>query len=134
MVTNYVAAFTRNDILFEHDIAAGKVEMYHVEMCLILNNALQNALEASLKLPPENRYVKLQVKTKQNHLLFRITNRFNGEIIIDNELPRSTKLEDGHGYGLTSIYDAAKSIGALVVYNVDENIFVLDVSINAKSL
>lgn len=134
VVSNYVAEFIRNDIRFEHDIEAGKVERHHVEMCLILNNALQNALEASLKLPPENRYVKLQVKAKQNHLLFRITNRFNGEIIIDNELPRSTKLEDGHGYGLTSIYDAAKSIGALVVYKVEENIFVLDVSINAKSL
>lgn len=133
VVTNYVASFAKHDIIFEHDIEACKMELYHVEMCLMLNNALQNALEASLKLPPEDRYVKLQVKTNQNHFLFRITNRFNGKIVIDNELPRSSKGEDGHGYGLASIYEAIESIGGFVVYKIDGNMFILDVAINIKS-
>jgi len=79
------------------------MELHHVEICLALNNAL----EASLKLPPEQRYVKLQVNAKQDRFLFRLTNRFHGELIADGGLPCSTKEGTGHGYGLSSIRSAA---------------------------
>lgn len=128
VVTNYAAEFEKNHITFKQDIQHGKIELHHVEMCLVLNNALQNALEASLKLLPEQRYVKLQVKTKQNRILFRVTNRFNKELIIDSELPRSTKLDEGHGYGLTTIRDAAESVGGFAVFKIEDDMFVLDVA------
>lgn len=128
VVTNYATIFEKNDITFEQDIQLGKMNLPHVEMCLVLNNALQNSLEASLKLLPEQRYVRLQVKTKQNHFLFRISNRFNSELIIDGSLPRSTKDEDGHGYGLTSIKAAAESVGGFIISKVEGDMFVLDVS------
>ncbi len=129
VVTNYAALFTENETAFEHDIQSGRIELHHVEMCLALNNALQNALEASLKLPTEQRYVRLQVKTKQNHFLFRVTNHFDNKLIMDNGLPRSTKEGEGHGYGLTSIRDAVESVGGFVVCKIEGDIFVLDVDV-----
>lgn len=128
VVTNYTELFEKNDISFDLDIQVGNKELHPVEMCLVLNNALQNALEASLKLPPEQRYVKLQVKTKQNRSLFRITNRFGSELIIDDDLPRSTKQTDGHGYGLSSICKAAESVGGFASYKIEVDMFVLDVA------
>lgn len=128
VVTNYASIFAENHINFQHDIQLSKTEMHHLEMCLIMNNALQNALEASLKLPQEQRYVRLQIKTKQSHFLFRITNHFNGELILDNDLPHSTKDGDGHGYGLTSIRNAAESVGGFVICKIEGDMFVLDVA------
>lgn len=128
VVTNYATVFAENSIPFEHDIQLGRMELHHVEICLALNNALQNALEASLKLPPEQRYVKLQVKAKQNHLLFRLANRFHGELIADGGLPCSTKEGIGHGYGLSSIRNAAESLGGFAVYKEEDGLFVLDVA------
>lgn len=128
VVTNYAMIFAENHTTFEQDIQLGKMEQHHVEMCLVLNNALQNALEASLKLPKELRYVRLQVKTKQSRFLFRITNRFNGEIIIDGELPRSTKEDTGHGYGMTSIRGTAESVGGFADFKIEDDMFVLDVA------
>lgn len=128
VVINFVKAFEANHILFEQDIKLGKFELHHVEMCLILNNALQNALEASLKLLPEQRYVRLQIKTKQRRLLLRITNHFDSELIFDGEMPRSTKEGEGHGYGLTSIRNAAESVGGFAVCKIEDNMFVLDVA------
>ncbi len=128
VVTNYAAVFAENGIPFEHDIQLGRMELHHVEICLALNNALQNALEASLKLPPEQRYVKLQVKAKQNRFLFRLTNRFHGELIADGGLPCSTKEGTGHGYGLSSIRNAAESLGGFAECKGEGDMFVIDVA------
>lgn len=128
VVTNYVEMFDQNDTQFEQEIQIGKLELHHVELCLVLNNALQNALEASLKLLPEQRYIKLQIKTKQSHLLIRITNRFNRELKIDSGFPRSTKVGESHGYGLNSIRNAAESVGGFADYKIKGDMFVLDVA------
>lgn len=127
VVTNYVTVFAENNTPFEQDIQIGNMDIHHVEMCLILNNALQNALDASLKLPPEKRCVRLQVKTRQSRLLFRITNRFNGELIVKGKLLYSTKKDEGHGYGLHSILNAAETLGGFTDYTVEDDIFILDV-------
>jgi hypothetical protein len=128
VVTNYVAIFAKNDTPFEQNIQLGTMKLHHVELCLVLNNALQNSLEASLKLLPEHRYVKLQIKTKQSHLLIRITNRFNKELKIGSGFPRSTKTGESHGYGLTSIRNAAESVGGFADYKIENDMFVLDVA------
>lgn len=129
VVTNYSEIFAENDITFEHEIKHGKLEVHHVEMCLVLNNALQNALEASLKLPPKQRYVKLKIKTKQSHFLLRIINRFDGELIMNDGIPSSTKKNAGHGYGLISIRNVAESFGGFMVCKSENDIFILDVAI-----
>ncbi len=128
VITNYAAVFEENGIPFEYDVQLGTMELHHVEICLALNNALQNAVEASLRLPPEQRYVKLQVKAKQDHFLFRLTNRFRGELTADGGLPCSTKEGTGHGYGLSSIRNAAESLGGFAVCKAEEGLFVLDVA------
>ncbi|KNZ40326.1 sensor histidine kinase [Acetobacterium bakii] len=129
VVTNYSTLFATNATPFELDIQSGKMAMHHVEMCMAMNNALENALEASLKLPPDLRCVKLQVKTKQSRFLFRVTNRFNSEIIMNGEVPGSTKKDLGHGYGLRSIRDAAESLGGFITCKIEGDLFVLDVAI-----
>lgn len=129
VVTNYAEIFALNNTQFQQEIQIGKLELHHVELCLVLNNMLQNALEASLKLPSEQRYIRLQIKTKQGHLLIRIANRFNKELIIDGGFLRSTKVGGNHGYGLTSIRKAAESVGGFADYKIDGDMFVLDVAV-----
>jgi hypothetical protein len=128
VVTNYAEIFAQNNTTFDLDIKHGQIEKHHVEMCLALNNALQNALEASLKLDPKERYVKLQVKSKQGKILFRISNRFNGELNIKNGFLNTSKKNDGHGYGLSSIKNAAESIGGFAEYKAEGDMFALDVA------
>ena len=128
VVNNYASFFAENDITFEPEIKLGKIELHHVEKCLILNNGLQNALEASLLLLPEQRQVKLQIITKQGHLVLRITNRFDSKLILKDGWPQSTKMGEGHGYGLNSIRNAAESVGGFAVCKIKDDMFVLDVS------
>ena len=69
----------------------------------------------------------MQVKTKQNRFLFRVTNRFDGELVLDDSMPRSTKADTGHGYGLASIRDAAESLGGFAACKSEGDMFVLGV-------
>ena len=128
VLSNYSCIFADNEIPFEFDIQIGNLEFPYIEACLALNNAFQNALEASLKLDASQRFIKLQVKSKNNHLLLRITNHFDQQLCLSNGLPHSTKNTPGHGYGLSSIRDAAESVGGFMDVQSIGDLFILDVT------
>lgn len=78
------------------------------DICLILGNLLENAVEAARKVD-EKRYIKLQMKYDRNNLLLCIANNYKGRLIKtkDKKL-KSTKLDAGnHGVGLASVHRAA---------------------------
>lgn len=134
VLTYYSVIFQENHIPFTINIDLGDVMLPEAEVCLIINNALKNALEASLKLPKTERTVRLQAMPRQRQLLMRISNSFNGILILQNGLPRSGKQEQGYGYGLTSIRAAAVSAGGDMVFHVkDKTTFILDARVRAVS-
>lgn len=98
-----------------------------MEVCLILNNALENALEASLQMPEEERAVKVQAAVRKKQLLIRISNRFDGVLLEHDGLPVTTKIETGHGYGLSNIRSAIQRLGGEMMYRVEGGHFVLDI-------
>lgn len=128
VVSNFAELYQEQSIRFEAEIQVGTLDRHHVELCLILNNALQNALDASFSVLPEYRFVKLQVKVKQGRLLLRITNRFNTPLKEEGDRLLSVKTEGHHGYGLASIRSAAESLGGFAEYRVEGDLFVLEIA------
>lgn len=98
-----------------------------VELCLILTNALENALEASLLLPEEQRIVKLQARVWHGQFLLRVSNAFDGALHQHDGLPVSSKTEKGHGYGMANILSTAKRLDGEMNYLLEDGCFVLDV-------
>lgn len=87
------------------------------DICLILGNLLENAVEAAQK-ADRKRYIKIKMKYDKNNLLLFVVNSYKGKLIKakDNRL-KSTKTDAGnHGVGLSSVYRAAaKYHGAVVI-------------------
>lgn len=87
------------------------------DMCLILGNLLENAVEAAQKAEGK-RYIKIHMKYDKNNLLLHIANNYKGNLIKtkDSNL-KSTKLDAGnHGVGLPSVYRvAAKYHGTVLI-------------------
>lgn len=87
------------------------------DICLILGNLLENAVEAAQKADGK-RYIKIKMKYDKNNLLLFVVNNYKGKLIKakDNRL-KSTKTDAGnHGVGLSSVYRAAaKYHGAVVI-------------------
>lgn len=123
----FAARFRENGVAFICRCGVEGWTLPGMEICLILNNALENALEASLRLPEAERLVKVQAAVRKKQLLFRISNRFDGELNQCDGLPVSRKSEKGHGYGLQNIQSTAQRLGGEMLYRTEDDCFVLDV-------
>ena len=84
---------------------------------IILQNLLQNALEACEKVSEGERFIVLTGKRKGRFFLIEVKNSFVGEVIFGQDgLPVTTKQEDApmHGIGLSNVRrEAEKYMGEL---------------------
>jgi len=79
------------------------------DISVILNNALQNALENAEK--SEKSYISILSYRRNNAYMIEISNSFTGDLQWDaeKELPVTSKRKpDGHGYGLANIRKMAR--------------------------
>ena len=85
-----------------------QIDVYDIG--IVLNNALENAIEASSKLAGE-KSISLRSYMKGNLFFIEVENDFSGELVMNSEtgLPISSK-EDGklHGVGMENIHRCAK--------------------------
>ncbi len=133
VLQNYSAKCLEHHVELVCRIGIGDHELPATELCLILNNAFENALEASLKLPEADRKIKVQAAVRQNLFLLRVSNPFIGNIKTDNGLPVTIKSGKGHGYGLSNIRQAAERRGGSMEYHIQDGYFVLDVELPVLS-
>lgn len=132
VLSYYAIQFEEHHIPFRIELGMMELDMPVAEVCLILNNALRNALEASLLLPEPERSVRLQTAYRQEQFLMRFSNHFDGKLTMRHGLPKSSKPGQGHGYGLTSIRAAAVGArGDIVIHVQDHTTFILDARVRA---
>lgn len=89
-------------IKVETDIRIPKqMQLDHGDIGVLYGNLVDNAVEASSKVPEESRYVKLENKYQSGMLLLVITNSKTGK---KNKSLRTTKKDSiRHGYGIQSV-------------------------------
>ena len=101
----------KQDISFEADfIYPDKQQIDVYDIGIVLNNALENAIEAGNKVPGK-KSISLRSYMKGNLFFIEVENDFSGEIIFDREtgLPVSSKADKQlHGLGMENIRRCAK--------------------------
>lgn len=90
------------------------------DMCIILGNLLENAVEACVK-QEDKGTLKMMVSTKGIHLAIMVKNSFNGRLEPGDILPLSSK-KDG-GLGLKSVQAIAARYDGELITQWDEEIF-----------
>ena len=89
---------------------------------IILQNLLQNALEACEKVSEGERFIVMTGKRKGRFFLIEVKNSFSGEVVFGQDgLPVTTKQEDApmHGIGLANVRrEAEKYMGELELKTV----------------
>ncbi len=85
------------------------------DICLILGNLLENAVEATEKIS-EKKYIKIHIKYDKSNLLVFVSNSYEGDLIKtkDKKL-KSTKADaKNHGIGLSSVQRVAHKYHGIV--------------------
>lgn len=82
----------------------GMLPLLEQDICVILSNLLDNALEACEHVEDMEKWVRLKIRRDGNILLFCIENSFQGEIVQKNGKIMTNKKEvKRHGLGIASV-------------------------------
>lgn len=103
------------------------------DLSVILNNGLENALEACEREPGK---AKASILSKQKGNMFFITieNTCSKRMRWGEEFPISEKRENGHGLGLKNIKDCAERYFGRVCVQILDNRFILTVMLQGQSV
>lgn len=95
------------------------------DLCAILGNLLDNALEAARQVPePEKRFVRLTIRRINQMLVIKVENSFLVPPVQEKGLLKTTKAESGlHGWGLKSAGTAAEKYDGIVQTTYTANTF-----------
>jgi len=100
-----------------------------VDMYTMLGNALDNATEAVLKMPPERRMIDFKLYEKGGLILLQVENPFDGTLLTENgDLLTSKDNKTEHGFGVKSIRNVAEKYDGLVKVQAEEGLFTLRIS------
>lgn len=96
------------------------------DLCALFCNALDNAREACLLLPPKERKITLFTKAAKGMLVLKVTNPSSLVFSSQGPLPGTSKKEKGnHGLGLKSIKETAEKYGGTMEAEGKEGLFTL---------
>lgn len=108
IVNDKQKAASKQGVQFQSEFSYPVSDRYDAyDIGIIVNNLLQNALEACEKMNTGERYITLSGKQKRKFFLIEVRNSFDGEIKFDSNinLPVSDKEKDIslHGIGLSNV-------------------------------
>ncbi len=103
------------------------------DVAIILNNALENALDACEKISGE-KFISVRSYRRGNLFFIEVENNFDGVVNFESDLPATTKADKNlHGLGLKNIQRAAQKYLGDVEIKVDGGIFRLTVMLYQKN-
>lgn len=106
-----------------------KLKMSELDLCVILGNLFDNAIEASLSLPEEERLIRVYMVMKNTQLYISFTNfTASKKQTKEANLFKTTKGE-GHGFGLIRIDSIVEKLDGYLSRNSEDGAFTTEVLI-----
>ena len=95
------------------------------ELCSLLSNGLENALQAVEALEEQGKWIEFYCAAKHNKLLIEVRNPYTGKVSMQDDLPVSSR--EGHGYGCRSIRIITEQYHGLCAFELEDGVFTLRV-------
>ncbi|MGI6254401.1 MAG: sensor histidine kinase [Acutalibacter sp.] len=104
-----------------------KLAISDVDLCVLLGNLFDNAIEANLQLPEGQRMIRVYMDMKGNQLYISFTNLAPGAKQQKVNGRFSTTKGKGHGYGLTRMDAVVKRLGGYLRRASEEGAFTTEI-------
>lgn len=106
-----------------------KLSMSELDLCVIIGNLFDNAIEASLALPEDQRMIRVYLDIKGTQLYLSFTNRTAGKKLPKvGKLFKTTKGAD-HGFGLVRIDNIIERLDGYLSRNSEDGAFTTELLI-----
>lgn len=106
-----------------------KLQMSELDLCCILGNLFDNAIEASLSLPEAERQIRVYMDMKGTQLYISFTNFTSGKKLARVGRGYQTSKGDGHGFGLVRIDNIIERLGGYLSRNSEDGAFTTEILI-----
>jgi len=124
----YAGRYEKSQIDYNFNVALPeKLPVSDYDMCIVIGNLLENALEASLKLS-DNRKANLDIILHNEQLALKIGNNFAPRKPVGKAA--STLTADSRGLGLRSVQIVADRYNGKLFIKQRDNVFIVTVLIN----
>ncbi len=107
------------------------LKISEIDLCAIIGNLLDNAIEAVLPLPPDARFIRIYIGMLKSQLYISVTNSTASEPRKIGGKYVSTKGE-GRGVGLMRVDSIAKRNGGTVNRQNESGVFATEVLLNNR--
>ena len=88
-----------------------------VDLCTLLGNMLDNAIEAAQQCPPEKSLIEVKITSSEGKLVIQVTNSIKCSVLNENSELKSTKQNPSeHGFGVKSIRLIAEKYSGTAKY------------------
>ena len=98
-----------------------------LDLCVILGNLLDNAIEASLSLPEEERMIRVYMDIKDNRLYLSVTKLCAGKKLLKTGGRFASGKGEGHGFGLVRIDTIVERHGGYLSRNSEDGAFTTEI-------
>lgn len=104
-----------------------QLKISEIDLCCIVGNLFDNAIEASAKLPENQRVIRVYMDMKNTQLYLSFTNFTAGKKMKkDGKLFHSTKGE-GHGFGLVRVDAIVERLDGYISRNSEDGAFTTEI-------
>lgn len=117
-------------IKFECDIHIPmQLPFWSADISILLGNILDNAIEASIQIQEEKRYIKCFMKYEKSILIITVINAFSGEVIRnrDGKIVTSKGNSTNHGIGLESVRKVTDKYNGSLVIEIKPETFIIKI-------
>ena len=104
-----------------------ELKMSDINLCIVIGNLFDNAIEASLALPEEERLIRLYMDIKNTQLYMCLTNFTSVKKLKKQGGRYVTTKGEGHGFGLVRVDDIIERYGGYISRNSEDGAFTTEI-------
>lgn len=106
-----------------------KLKMSELDLCCIIGNLFDNAMEASMALPEEKRMIRVYMDMKGTQLYISFTNFTAAKKLDKVGKGFKTSKGEGHGFGLVRVDDIVSRYDGYLSRNSEDGAFTTEILI-----
>lgn len=103
------------------------LKMSELDLCVIIGNLFDNAIEANLPLPEEKRMIRVYMDMKNTQLYMSFTNMTASKKRVKEGGRFRTTKGEGHGFGLVRVDDIVARYGGYLSRNSEDGAFTTEI-------
>ena len=104
-----------------------ELKMSDIDLCIVIGNLFDNAIEASLALPEQERLIRLYMDIKNTQLYMCLTNFTSVKKLKKQGGRYVTTKGEAHGFGLVRVDDIIERYGGYISRNSEDGAFTTEI-------